>query len=294
METIRTVTCWGDSLTESMRMADTDRYPKVLNDYLGDGYVVNNCGDGGETSLAIMARQGAVPVFTESEITFAAGETRAYLGNGTTQGLVNADGKRILFTAGLGRELSINELTIDGNSYTLALDNFDWPTRSCDVYLSRKKASTAVTIAAGTPVTLACASVAKTNHCDVYLMGANGGFDDHIPTLIEQFHTLAAYRGNDNFLIVCPYWRTDCTAPLKEAFGDKAIDFVEFVKSADLAQLGVTATEEDATQLQNGYLPACLSLTGVPIVKDVHMNKYGYYLLATVVFQTGKALGYWD
>ena len=36
MKDIRTVTCWGDSLTESMRMADADRYPKVLNDYLGD------------------------------------------------------------------------------------------------------------------------------------------------------------------------------------------------------------------------------------------------------------------
>ena len=42
MKDIRTVTCWGDSLTESMRMADADRYPKVLSDYLGDGYVVNN------------------------------------------------------------------------------------------------------------------------------------------------------------------------------------------------------------------------------------------------------------
>lgn len=68
----KTVVCWGDSLTASHTngtgfkgmvkgwIKGDDSYPGVLQDLLGDGYDVVNCGVGGESTLTIMARQSCL------------------------------------------------------------------------------------------------------------------------------------------------------------------------------------------------------------------------------------------
>ena len=78
----KTVVCWGDSLTASHTnvggngikqflketfMGD-DSYPGVLQNLLGDGYDVVNCGVGGESTLTIMARQGAYPMLLAHDV----------------------------------------------------------------------------------------------------------------------------------------------------------------------------------------------------------------------------------
>lgn len=76
----KTVVCWGDSLTASHTngtgykgmvkgwIKGDDSYPGVLQDLLGDGYDVVNCGVGGENTLTIMARQGAYPMLLAHDV----------------------------------------------------------------------------------------------------------------------------------------------------------------------------------------------------------------------------------
>ena len=60
----RRVLCWGDSVTEGMAMPRGKDYPSRLQALLGPGYEVLNSGDGGENTVTIPARQGAVPLAT--------------------------------------------------------------------------------------------------------------------------------------------------------------------------------------------------------------------------------------
>lgn len=94
----KTVVCWGDSLTASHTnvggngikqflketfMGD-DSYPGVLQDLLGDGYDVINCGVGGENTLTFMARQGAYPMLLAHDVVlFNDGERKfdTFIGN---------------------------------------------------------------------------------------------------------------------------------------------------------------------------------------------------------------------
>ena len=290
----RVITCWGDSITEGMSMGDTERYPYVLDTLLGNNYVVQNSGDGGEDTLTIMAREGAVPVYLQNAVTFAAGETRVLIGTRTAQGIVSADGTSLKLRPQLGRQLSINDVTIGGETYAVSLENYDSIFRTYDVYLTRKNATAAVTIPAKTPVKFASINAAKTNYCDVYLMGANGGWNDDPNTLVSQFKQMIDYRGNDNYLVVIPYWRTDCNDALKAAFGDKAIDFAAYAKNKGLAAMNITPSKADSQAMYKGLLPNCLTLNGTSVKQDVHLNQNGYRMLATAVYETGRDLGYWN
>ena len=94
----KTIVCWGDSLTASHTnvggnsikqllketfMGD-DSYPEVLQDLLGDGYDVVNCGVSGENTLTIMVRQGAYPMLLAHDVVlFNDGERKfdTFIGN---------------------------------------------------------------------------------------------------------------------------------------------------------------------------------------------------------------------
>lgn len=74
------IVCWGDSLTASHTngtgykgmvkgwIKGDDSYPGVLQDLLGNSYDVVNCGVGGESTLTIMARQGAYPMLLAHDV----------------------------------------------------------------------------------------------------------------------------------------------------------------------------------------------------------------------------------
>ena len=285
----RVISCWGDSITEGMNMNDADRYPKVLNDLLGSNYIVQNSGDGGEDTLTIMARQGAAPVYLEKDVTFASGETRVLISSRVTTGNVT-----LKLRPQLGRELPINDVIIGNQTYTVTLENYNANLKTYDVYLNRKSGTTALTIPAGTAVKFASVTAAKTNYCDVYLMGANGGWNDDVNVLVSHFQKMIDYRGNDNYIVVIPYWRTDCNAAFKAAFGDKAIDLVDYAKTKGLTALNITPSREDSIAMRQGLLPHCLTLNGTSVKTDVHLSSRGYRMLATAVYDAGCSLGYWS
>ena len=88
-----TVVCWGDSITEGMGMRDRS-YPTILGELLGDDYKVINAGDGGEDTITIMSRHGALKLFTENDIVFGKGEESVAIGNQDNNGFITADNEK--------------------------------------------------------------------------------------------------------------------------------------------------------------------------------------------------------
>ena len=278
-EKTKTVICWGDSITEGMSMKAEDAYPSRLQGLLGEDYKVLNSGDGGENVVTIPARQGALPLKTAAAIAFAAGESKVQIGDGEDNGFRTDDGCRIKLTKPLGRDIPVNPVRIGDGSYRVLLDDFKWNTPghpiSYRLCIERADASAAKEIPAGTPVVFASSSAVKEAYCEVFLMGANGGWDNDIGKLIAGHRRMIARRGADRpYLVVVPYWggiTERQVADFKAAFGDHAVDF-------------------RAAAVACGLDPVSLMLRNRP---DCHLNAAGYDFLAQQVHERGRALGYW-
>ena len=265
----KTVLCWGDSITEGMAMPRGRDYPGRLQALLGAGWKVLNSGDGGEDAVTIPARQGAFPLELSAPVVFPEGARTVKLGDAADNGIRTADGGRISLTAALGREIPANPVRIGGRDYRLSFEGFRWNTPTNRIMytlnLSRADAGPAETIPAGTPAVFASAAAAPSAACEIYLMGANGGWNGDVGRLISLHRAMIARRGERApYLVIEPYW---LPAKLREAFraafGPHLVPFAPTVEQCFRKR------------------------------RDVHLNEEGYELLAKAVFARGRDLGYW-
>ena len=269
----RRILCWGDSVTEGMAMPKGKDYPAQLEVLLGDGYKVFNSGDGGENSVTIPARQGAVKLATAEVITFPSGESTVKIGDASDNGFRTPAGEKIMLTAALGRKIPVNPVKIGKDEYKLSFQGFRWnsPTNkiSYALMLSRsdESAAKAATIPAGTSVKFASADAVPGAYCEIFFMGGNGGWDRKVEKLIAQFRTMIARRGEKRpYLVIVPYWKgfpEKDKEVFKAAFGRHAVEF----------------PVEDNLCYKNR--------------PDVHLNENGYALLAKLLHERGAELGYW-
>ena len=83
------IACWGDSLTygQGSSAISSKSYPALLSDMTG-GLTVHNMGIGGETSVTIAARQGALDIKLEEPVTIPADTTAVEI----SIGAYNEDG----------------------------------------------------------------------------------------------------------------------------------------------------------------------------------------------------------
>ena len=269
----RRILCWGDSVTEGMAMPRGKDYPARLGALLGPGYEVFNSGDGGENTVTISARQGAVSLATAAPISFQAGERAVQIGDAADNGFRTPAGETIKLTLPLGRAISVNPVQIGPDSYTIALRDFRWNTPTTPItytiWLERdeKSAAAAQTIPAGAAVMFSSAAAVPDAYCEIIFMGANGGWDRDVEKLIAQIRAMVARRGEDHpYLVIVPYWKSfpqEKKDVFKTAFGRHAVEF----------------PAEPSLCYQNRW--------------DVHLNENGYALLATLLHQRGAELGYW-
>ncbi len=269
----RRVLCWGDSVTEGMAMPRGKDYPSRLQALLGPGYEVLNSGDGGENTVTIPARQGAVPLATAAEIKFAAGESAVQVGDASDNGFHTPSGDVIKLTAALGRQIPVNPVRIGDGEFTLFFRDFRWnsPTNKIGYTLWLKRgesdAGRPLAIPAGSPVKFASADAAPGAYCEIFFMGANGGWDRKVEKLVAQIRAMVARRGEGRpYLVIVPYWRGFPQKDrefFKAAFGRHAVEF----------------PVADALCYRNR--------------PDVHLNADGYALLAELLHARGAELGYW-
>lgn len=307
----KTIICWGDSITEGAWLQTKDNYPYQLQQMLGDDYKVWNAGYGGDSSWAIGARQGAYKLTTKNAITFKKGVSTVIIGHRQTgMGLMLDDGTELtkmnvnmLTYSGtdFSIKLGVNPITIGGETYKLGL-TYETETKpytdgKYSVTLIRSNTANAVTIPAGTEVIFSNSDLAANDHCDIYLMGANDGLGNspssaQVAALVERYQKLVDSRENDRYLIIIPYWTKSYDAAFKKAFGRHAINLRELACEKGLTVEKLTPTKTDEAMIEAGNLPASLRYNNEGAAQ-VHLNKYGYHFLATVVYEQGKTLGYW-
>ena len=284
------VTCWGDSITEGMAMRHKS-YPSKLQEMLGDDFKVYNGGDGGEKTITIAARQGSIPVITNKKITFQKGETARFISTEKEDIFVAKSLCPIRLTALLGNQIDVNPVKIAGNEYNIRFEDFVWSPRSFKMFLDRlDNADTELEIPSDSEVIFNGADLSTKGGIDVYLMGANGGYNNDFE-YIAQLKSMIKHHGNDKFIIVKPYWTWGLIEGLDETFGDHVLDFKKIaIENDGLSFEGLTKTEQDIKDLEANELPTSfryLNQTG-----DVHLNEYGYDFLAHCVYNKGKELGY--
>lgn len=306
------IICWGDSITEGAWMQKGDSYPSQLQEMVGaDNYKVWNAGYGGDGSYAIGARQGAYKLSTKNDITFKKGQSTVIIGHRQTgMGLMLDDGTELTklnvnklnsSSSDWKYYLNANPVTIGGATYKLGLtyetEEKPYTDGKYSVTLIRSDTSKELTIPAGTAVKLANSDLAANDHCDVYLMGANDGLGNspsatQVAGLVARYKKLVDSRKNDRYLIIIPFWTKNYDAAFKEAFGDHAINFRELAVAHGLQTEGLTATVKDQDLIKSGNVPSSLRY-GNQGTEQVHLNKYGYHFMATVVYEQGQKLGYW-
>ena len=270
--------CWGDELTAG-------GYPeKLLQKMEADGYYlpVVNMGVGGEDTVAIMARAGALPVVA-NPFTIPAGTTEALL---TIKGEDGSDPD--ILRQGDG---GVNPVEIGGVTGTLSIRQDSPTSPSFDYYSTRAQAGEAVEVERGTPIRLTGAQ-AYTDYVAVVWMGENGGWDTPEELVAQQqaiADTLQKNAGKVLFLGLVSgdaASRAPLEAAMAEAWGNRFVNLREYLSAEGLADAGLTPTEEDAADMERGAIPASLR-TG-----ETQLTDKGYDLVAQLVYERLQQLGF--
>lgn len=294
----RVVACVGDSMTTGSG-GNGVTYPSVLASLLGYGYAVINDGVGGESSLEIMARQGARPAMVRPFTIPASGSVEIEFVStviGRNIGVTTSVSSRAFNPVVIaGVEGRINK---SGNSYTF----------------TRSAPGEAVTVTRDAVVY--CRPMREDRDAiQVLWMGANGGWNESgaytAQDLVSQYARMVDGLTNLNrpYLVlglhVIPGWISGVTCAeietaLEMAFGRRFINYRAYIVTPildgggntvscyGLADAGITPTAADLAAVASGAVPPSL------MFDDVHFNASGYTVIGNLVYQRGKELGYWS
>ena len=296
LDEVKTIACWGDSLTYGRNQGTDCSYPKVLAELTG--LTVYNMGVGGETSTTIAARQGALDILIDEEFTIPADKTPLEIKFKSSDGGVVTP-----------RNTNVggwNPCTINGVEGTLSISvNSDvWPRVLNWAKFTRATPGEAVTVPKGAKLIPQAQSV--NGDVNIFYTGTNGGWtpanttaNDNSPedvaALVALIKKQIAHTGTDKFLVIGltsggTYAWDSLNAALEKEFGNKFLDAKAYLASMQaLEDAGITPTQTDLEFLSEGKIP--LSLNCSPS-DTTHLSDVGYTLLAKQVYHKLIELGY--
>lgn len=288
-----TVNCWGDSLTCGVGVGSSysKAFPYVLYGLL-DGREVINCGVGGENTINIASRQGGLPnIVKPFTIPSNASKVEVKLTNiyGGSTGILLQGGSALDPTTGkYVMTAQINPCSINGVEGTLTYENGKY-------YFSRSENGESVIISRPTPL-ITYAMKSMRDNINIIWIGTNGGFTTSTE-LIEYIDAMIDYMTpiNKKYIVfgihhlVSTVTETFETIEknMKLHFGRHYINQRKYMLEYGLSDAGITPTVEDTTAISQGKIPPSL------LYNDVHYNDKGYNIIANLVVERGKELGYW-
>ena len=288
-----TVNCWGDSLTRGVGVGSSysKAFPYVLYGLL-DGRKVINCGVGGENTINIASRQGGLPnivkPFTipadtnkvEIELTNIYGDSAGILLQGGSA--LDPITDKYVMTA------QINPCSINGVEGTLTYENGKY-------YFSRSENGESVIVSRPTPL-ITYAMKSMRDNINIIWIGTNGGFTTSAE-LIECVEAMIDYMSpiNKKYIVIGIHHLVSTVTETFETieknmamhFGRRYINQREYMIEYGLSDAGITPTNEDIAAISQGKIPPSL------LYDDVHYNDKGYNIIANLVVERGKELGYW-
>lgn len=287
------VNCWGDSLTRGVGVGNSysKAYPYVLHELLADRTVIN-CGVGGENTISIASRQGGLPnivkPFTipadtsevEIELTNIYGNSSGVLLQGGSA--LDPETDKYVMTA------QINPCTIQNIEGTLTYNNGKY-------YFSRSENGEAVIVSRPTPL-ITYAMNSMRDNINIIWIGTNGGYTTSTE-LIETIRAMIEYMNpiNKKYIVIGIHHLVSSVTETFDtieksmilAFGRHYINEREYMIEYGLSDAGITPTEEDTSAISQGKIPPSL------LSDNVHYNVKGYNIIANLVNNRGKELGYW-
>lgn len=278
------IVCWGDSLTFGSGGAGVS-YPLVLEERLNkDRFYINviNMGIGGENTVTIAGRAGAIP-FRLKEFTIPAESIPVEIL------FQEEEGKSIRpFEQG---DSGINPCIISGVSGRLSGE------RSEDglmhYFFTRSEPGEEVYIQEGTEVETWAASQFS-DYIYVVFMGENHGWDN-IQDLIEQQQAILSMQKKyaDYYIVVglptgTKEERQELEEALYETYGDKFLNIREYLSTQGIYDAGLKPSEEDLSRMEEGMIPTSL------LADHIHFNAAGYRLIGNLMYERMNELGYFD
>ena len=287
------VSCWGDSLTRGVGVGNSysKAYPYVLYGLL-DGRKVINCGVGGENTINIASRQGGLPnivkPFTipadtnkvEIELTNIYGDSTGISLQGGSA--LDPTTDKYVMTA------QINPCSIKGVEGTLTHENGKY-------YFSRSENGESVIVSRPTPL-ITYAMKSMRDNINIIWIGTNGGFSTSAE-LIECIEAMIDYMSpiNKKYIVIGIHHLVSTVTETFETieknmtlhFGRHYINQRKYMIEYGLSDAGITPTDEDTTAISQGKIPPSL------LYDEVHYNDKGYNIIANLVSERGKELGYW-
>ena len=267
---------WGDSLTHGATDSYNNSYPKQLSDMTG--LTFKNYGVSGEDVPTIMGRQGSQP-FIVSPFTIPADTTQVEVTIKGNQG-ATVSPLKVSPTADKG----INPCTINGVEGTLS--------RTGDTfYFTRAEAGSSVEVKRPVPIITYASKNYKDNPFVIW-MGQNGGYNNNDEELVEAFKLATEFSSSDKFLLMCGFdgtgdYRENSEKLMTRAFGRKFVNVREYLVNYGLDDLGISPTSDDTTNISNGQVPSSLR------TDQTHLTTDAYGLVAKLLYERGKELGYW-
>lgn len=308
------IVCWGDNLTAGAGAGGEGvTYPKVLQSQIKSSLIDNltltkylisnpmlnislpdvpvvNMGVGGENTITILGRNGAIPFVTSEEFTIPTTSSPTEVVFESASGAKVApllQGKRGMESVTILGVQGIIEYT-EENETTAGKYNFSRLTSGNSTIVPRR--TEIITIG----------SKQYLDYLPVVFIGQNGGYVD-IHDLISQQRAIIDKQSvnNDRFIIIGLHTGTAVDRKTLEdamttEYGDKYINLREYmcsqgIKDAnDVLGANIAVTAEDKSMMENGETPASL------LSDAVHFDKYGYELIGRLIYNRMDELGYFN
>lgn len=285
------IVCWGDSLTYGAHGGGVT-YPLTLeamiqeNKRLPYHVPVVNMGVGGESSITIVGRNGAIPYVLSEDVTIPADCTPVDVYYSSKEGQKVAPLRQ--------GKAGVNPVVIGGIEGTLSITQETHVSKEFSYQFTRSAAGEAQTVPSGSEI-VTDASSKYLDYLTVIYIGQNGGYTD-FADLIHQQRAILNHQtaNNDRFIIVGLHTGTvESRAALEQAmaeeYGNHYINLRQYMATNAMADAGLAPTDEDLSLMAQGSTPYSLM-----VPDHCHFNSTGYELIGKLIYRTMDALGYLD
>lgn len=269
------------------------QYPFVLKSLINDnnnGIVTDSAGQGGEGTYSIATRQGGVVVNVKPCTIPSNGSVNIEIDkwNGLTIPLCRRGGSNV--TAD-NAKMKINPCHIAGVKGTLLRGD------DGKYVFTRTEVGEEVTFTRPMPLlTYAHENYNGKNEVAIIWSGTNDIAENGgtIDKTIQGINMMTARLKSNKYIIVGLTSKAyhpdidDKNFRMATEYKDHFVNVRDYMLSYGLEDSGITATEQDLTDIENGEIPTSLR------VDDVHGNDYFYDIVAKLVYKKGKELGYWN
>lgn len=269
------IVCWGDSLTYGSG-GDGVTYPGVLEEKTG--LSVYNYGVRGETAKQIAIRMGLYRM-TVSAFVIPKDVTPVEVS------LFYEGEDPVMLRLG---DVGLNPCEIAGVEGTLSYQEEDGK-----YYFTRSTSGKEITVADETPVMTAAEKTMDANDIVVLFAGSNDRpTKDTVADLIKTEQEMLAYLGSEKYIVVGITSKgmvpevEEVNQALKEAFGTHFLDIRSYLLTQGLEDAGITPSDQDLFDIENGEIPSSLR------VDVVHGTADFYTILGEQLYEKMLADGY--